>query len=203
MALTALAISRVKPRDRAYKIADGGGLYLLVAPTNSFWRMDYRFAGKRKTLSIGTLGVVDLASARRAKKEAKELLARGVDPGQAKAEARSAAKVSAANTFRLIAEEWREKRVRENIVEATKFKEGRLLENHVYPAFGDTPIAEIRATDILAVIRKLERLGHLTASNKLRSVVRRIFAYAVVTERADRTFTPPSRFSSAEIMWPS
>jgi hypothetical protein len=55
MALTATAINAAKPRDKPYKLADGLGLYLLVAPTGGrLWRMNYRFLGQQKTLSIGS-----------------------------------------------------------------------------------------------------------------------------------------------------
>ena len=50
MPLNARQVETAKPRDKAYKLADGGGLYLMVNTNGSkYWRMKYRFAGKEKS----------------------------------------------------------------------------------------------------------------------------------------------------------
>jgi hypothetical protein len=54
MALSSFAVARAKPRDKQYKLTDERGLYLLVTPQgHRHWRLNYRFAGKSKTLSLG------------------------------------------------------------------------------------------------------------------------------------------------------
>jgi len=54
MPITDVALRNAKPRDRAYKIADGGGLYLQVTPAGGkYWRLKYRFLGTEKLLSFG------------------------------------------------------------------------------------------------------------------------------------------------------
>ncbi|WP_258039256.1 Arm DNA-binding domain-containing protein [Nitrosomonas ureae] len=63
--LTDTAIRNAKPRDKFYKVSDSGGLYLLVKSTGKYWRMDYRFVGKRKTLAIGVYPTVSLVAARK------------------------------------------------------------------------------------------------------------------------------------------
>ncbi len=53
MSLTDTAIRNTKPKDKAYKLTDGKGLYLLVQPSGGkLWRFDYVFEGKRKTLAL-------------------------------------------------------------------------------------------------------------------------------------------------------
>lgn len=54
MPLTASAITNAKPKASPYKLTDEEGLYLLVSPTGArLWRMNYRFAGKQKTIAFG------------------------------------------------------------------------------------------------------------------------------------------------------
>ena len=88
------------------KHADGGGMYLLVNPSGKYWRMDYRFADKRKTLALGVYPEVSLAKARQRREKARELLADGIDPGIAKREEKQAKADAAAHTFKLIAHDW-------------------------------------------------------------------------------------------------
>ena len=76
MALSSLALSKAKPRDKPYKLADGHGLYLLVTPQGGrYWRMNYRFDGKAKTMAMGVFPLITLAEAREKREEARKLLA--------------------------------------------------------------------------------------------------------------------------------
>lgn len=84
MALSDTAIKNSKPKDKPYKLTDGNGLYLLVNQTNKYFRMDYRFQGKRKTLALGVYPTVTLKEARQRCLDAKNKLANGVDPSQHK-----------------------------------------------------------------------------------------------------------------------
>jgi hypothetical protein len=61
MPLSDVAVRNAKPSEKPTKLADGGGLYLLLKPNGAkWWRLDYRFAGKRKTLSMGVYPEVGL-----------------------------------------------------------------------------------------------------------------------------------------------
>ncbi|EER4686868.1 DUF4102 domain-containing protein, partial [Escherichia coli] len=85
MPLTARQVETAKPKDKIYKIADGGGLYLQVNPNGSkYWRMKYHYAGKEKKLSFGTYPTITLAEARKRRDEAKKIHADGKDPGEVK-----------------------------------------------------------------------------------------------------------------------
>ena len=106
MSLTHLKIRKAKPKEKPYKLTDERGMYLLVSPNGGkWWRFDYRFEGRRKTLSLGTLPDVPLKEARRKRDEARTLLEDGVDPSSY----RSSIKASAQNTFEAVAREWYEK----------------------------------------------------------------------------------------------
>src|SRR5487761_1798264 len=101
MPLTDTAIQKKhRAGEKPYKAFDGGGLHLLVTPDGArYWRLDYRYNGKRKTLAIGVYPVVSLSLARERRDAAKKLLAAGTDPAQAKRERKRAERLSAANTF--------------------------------------------------------------------------------------------------------
>jgi len=107
MALTVTAINAAKARDKAYKLADSLGLYLLVAPSGGrLWRMNYRFLGRQKTLSFGNYPDVSLAKAREKRSEAREALADGRDPAEVRKEKVREQRAKAEETFRAIADEW-------------------------------------------------------------------------------------------------
>ena len=81
MALTNLKVDKAKPKEKQYKLADERGMYLLIHPKGGkWWRLDYRFQGKRKTLSLGTVPEVSLKEARKKRDEARSILEGGVDP---------------------------------------------------------------------------------------------------------------------------
>ena len=85
MALTDLALRTAKPKEKAYKLFDGGGLHLVVNPNGSrLWRLAYRFAGKPKQLAFGPYPTISLAEARQKREDAKTLLLDGRDPSAAR-----------------------------------------------------------------------------------------------------------------------
>lgn len=108
--LTDTAIRKTKPGDKPLKLTDSGGMYLLVKPNGRrYWHLDYRYAGKRKTLALGVYPIITLADARQLRDEAKRLLALGLDPGAQRKEAKQAKATAAAfkaDTFESVAREW-------------------------------------------------------------------------------------------------
>src|ERR1022692_4265427 len=107
MSLTDKTAQNAKGRDAPYKLFDGGGLYLLVRSDGArYWRMDYRFAGKRRTLAFGVYPSVTLAAARENRDAARKQIASSIDPGAKRKRDKLAAKMGAGNSFRLVADEW-------------------------------------------------------------------------------------------------
>ncbi len=104
--ITGVLIWQAKSKDKPYKVSDGGGLYLLINATGKYWRLNYRFAGRQKTLAVGVYPVVSLIDARKKREEAKALLAKNIDPSVTKALNKQAIRTAAENTFQAIALEW-------------------------------------------------------------------------------------------------
>ena len=106
MKLTQMAVKNAKPKDKDYKLTDGRGMYLLVSKKGQlYWRMNYRFSGKQKTLALGVYPEVSLADARHKCAEARETLAQGRDPGHERKIAKLTSGIANGNTLRAIAEE--------------------------------------------------------------------------------------------------
>jgi len=137
MALTDTFVKNVKHSgtSAADKYRDGGGMYLLVSAGGKYWRMDYRFAGKRKTLALGVYPAVSLAKARERRDKARELLADDIDPSKAKQEDKQAKLDLATNTFEYVAREWLAKTSSQR-VESTQRKISTWLEKDVIPYIG-------------------------------------------------------------------
>lgn len=185
MALTDLAIRSAKPTNALQKLSDGEGLQLWVKPNGTkLWRMAYRFAGKQKTLSIGTYPAISLADARKRRDEAKSLLSSGVDPSQQKRIDKVAKAISNATTFRVIAEEYLDKQKREGRSDTTIVKNRYLLEQ-AFPAIGERPVAEIKAAEVLAILKRLERRGTLETARRVRATIGAVIRYAISTARAE------------------
>lgn len=185
MALSDTKIRGVKSTGKAVKLFDGGGLFLLVKPTGGkLWRLKYRYDGKEKLLSLGAYPVITLADARGQRDEAKRFLLKGVDPGAVK-KAQQRAHTAESETFQVIAREWHAKFINSwSPRYATAI--GSCMERDLFPWVGNRRIAEIKATDLLSVLRRVESRGALTVAHWVRSIVGHVFRYAVSTGRAER-----------------
>jgi len=185
MALTDTQLRNLKPREKPFKRADGGGLFLLVTPHGSkLWRLAYRFAGKQKTLAIGVYPTVTLEKARVAREAAKRLLADGADPSAARKAEKRRQRLAAENTFTAVAEEWVGKLHKEGRAPSTLAKKIWLLE-FACPLIGRRPIAEISSAEVLDVLRRVEARGRLESARRLRSTIGSVFRYAIATARAE------------------
>lgn len=183
--LTDIAIRSAKPSTKPYKIYDSGGLYLLIKPAGKYWRMDYRFADKRKTLALGVYPVIALADARKKRDEARQLLANDIDPSAAKRASKQVRQQIYENTFEIIATEWHAK-LSTTWAATTAANIKRCLEMDIFPWLGNRPIKEINAPELLAVLRKIESRGAHEKAQRAREYVGRAFRYAIQTGRAER-----------------
>jgi integrase len=186
MPLTDTAIRNAKAEEKDRKLTDGGGLYLFVTSKGGkLWRLKYRFDGKEKLLSFGSYPEITLAEARERRTAARKLLANGVDPGEVKKAQKAATVAETENSFEVVAREWH-----------TKFSGSwspshaettlKRLRLDVFPVMGVRPIGEIKAPEILAMLRRIESRGALETSHRVRTICGQIFRYAVATGRAER-----------------
>jgi integrase len=193
MALTTTAIKNLKPSDKPQRVWDSGGLYLEVAPSGGrWWRFAYRFAGKRKLISLGVFPDVSLAQARARRDEARKLLADGVDPSVQRKTAKREAAGEAANTFEAVAREWYAKQAKVWV----SHHAGdvlRRLEANLFPDLGDRPISTITAPELLAAVRKIEQRGAHDLAHRVLQVASQVFRYGVATGRCERDPAPDLR----------
>jgi len=186
MALAVVAIKAAENRDKAYKLSDRDGLYLLVTPTGGrYWRMNYRYLGKQKTLAFGVWPDTGLADARAECDAARKVLARGDDPAERMKLDRIAATVAASNSFKAVADEWLLKVEKEGR-SAVTMKKLRWLLAFINASIGKRPVASISAQELLLMLRKMEGKGRYETAKRLRSTCSQIFRYAIATARADR-----------------
>lgn len=175
MPLTETQAKNAKPRERAYKLADSEGLFLLVQPNGTrLWRMKYRFAGKEKLLSFGAYPALGIAAARDKRKAAKALLAEGKDPMKAKGEVTS----ENGDTFYTVAKRWHENR-QSALNPAHAERVWSRMERDVFPYLGQRLIHEITAPDVLQMIRKIETRGALDISRRAKQGVGQVFQFAI------------------------
>lgn len=186
MALSVVAIKAARSRDKAYKLSDSDGLYLLVTPSGArYWRLNYRHLGKQKTLAFGVWPETGLAEARAERDTARKVLARGDDPAERIKLDRIAATVAAASSFKAVADEWLLKVEKEGRSPVT-MKKLRWLLGFINAAIGRRPVASISAQELLIMLRKMESKGRYETAKRLRSTCSQIFRYAIATARAER-----------------
>lgn len=191
MALTDTFVKQAKwsGKPAGDKHADGKGMYLLIKEAGRYWRMDYRFMDKRKTLALGVYPEISLAKARKRRDKARELLAEGCDPSAAKQDEQQAKQAEAANTFERVAREWLEKTSASRAA-ITQNKVQTWLEKDVFPHIGHMPMRSIGPRDVLdKVVRRMEQRGVIDTTHRIKQLCGQVFRYAVVTGSAERDVT--------------
>lgn len=186
MKLSDKACKTARIRDKAYKLSDGGGLYLLVKPNgNKHWRLKYYFLGREKLLALGPYPLVPLAEARDGREAAKKLLLKGTDPIKHKDHVRRTKIRDAKNTFKVVALEWYENRKH---MWTPEYAEEILkrLEADIFPALGNYAMNEIEPPLLLDVIRKIENRGALEIARRQVQKCGEIFRYAIACGKAVR-----------------
>ncbi len=183
--LSDIQVKNYKPKESDYKIADGGGLYLLVTTTGGkLWRMDYRFNSKRKTTSFGAYPTLSLADARQRREEAKKLLANGIDPCEIKKAQKASVHAENNNSFEVITRAW-------HTINSATWSESHTkttlerLEKNIFPWIGAKPVTEIKLTDIKSVLHRIEQRAPESA-RRIYVSLNMIFRYCIATERLER-----------------
>ncbi len=185
--LTEVAIKQAKPKEKSYRMADGGGMYLEVMPNGSkYWRLKYRYGGKEKRLAFGVYPVVSLASAREKCRLARAELLEGFDPGEVKKQDKLNKKSTTANTFESVAHEFLAKRVLEGAASITTDKIRWIVDKKLGPFIGSLPISEITPVQLLNALRQIEVDGLHETANRAKRISGQVFRYAVATGKTER-----------------
>lgn len=190
MPLTAIQCSNAKPKEKPYRLADSGGMYMEVMPNGSkYWRLKYRLLGKEKRLALGVYPAVSLAEAREGRDIAKKMIKAGEDPCFVKKEGRRQKVLNAEHTFKAVASEWHKAylvRWSENYGKEIIHR----LEQDVFPHIGNRPIADISPMELLEVIKKIEKRGALEAARRTLQLCGQVFKYAIPHGLAERNPAP-------------
>jgi integrase len=205
MALTIKEIDNARPRTKKYKLADGGGLCLLVAPSGAkLWRWRYRFDGKEKMMAFGEYPLVSLKDARELHFAARKVLGAGIDPmaerkaeGEAKQKEAEARQREAVNSFENVARKWwawwsigKSPRHADTVM--------RRLEADIFPAFGHKFIDAVTAADVRELMLAIERRDARDVAKRSHETTSQIFRFAVARDIAARN--PASDFKPRDIL---
>ena len=194
MPLTDTRIRQSKPKDKPYKLTDGGGLHLEVRPTGAkLWRLRYRLAGKENVFAIGRYPEVDLKGARSDRDAAKKIIKEGVHPSHKRKLDRIRQTSEHSNSFSAVANEWLERNV-EHWTARTYKQRQKVLENDVFPHIGSLPVSQVTPAHVLAIVKRVEKRA-ATMAVIVNQSIGAICRYAVVTLRADSDPTAPLRGS--------
>lgn len=173
-------IRNAKPREKAFKLYDERGLFLLVTPAGGrLWRLKYVLHGREKLISLGAYPDIPLKRARERREAARQLIADDVDPSAQRRTERAAL----AQTFQGVADEWLELQ-RKSLAPETISILGARLNSGLYPYLGSRPIAAIMAQEVLSALKRIEARGRHETAHRVRALAGRVFRYAVATGRA-------------------
>jgi integrase len=197
LSLTDTGIKNAKPKEKPYKLFDGGGMYLEVALSGGkLWRLKYRFEGKEKRVAFGAYPAIGLKEARAKRDEAKELLAHGVDPSDQKKADKEAAKAAARDaglTFAAIGNQWFEKHCADT-VPATQ-KKTRWYLDTLFEYIGNEPFSNLERKTMVDAIKDLQDKISPHMAHRTAGVLNRVCLYAWDCGYADRNLA--DRISSA------
>ncbi|MFK5937081.1 MAG: integrase arm-type DNA-binding domain-containing protein, partial [Sulfurimonas sp.] len=187
--LTATQIKQAKPKEKDYKLSDGGGLYLLVTKRNTkLWRIKYQFEGKEKLLSLGAYPEITLSKARELREKYKTDIANGINPNEIKKEEKicqQEKELKALNTFKKIALERLEKQ-KDTFSEAHYKRTINAFKNDCFEYIGGKNIDEVTAKDLIKIMQKMNDRGVNDSARKLFYAISKTFKWAVANDKAER-----------------
>jgi integrase len=177
--LTDLAIRSAKPLDRLRKLSDGRGLQFWITPQGGrYWRLEYRHAGKRKLLSIGTYPDIPLEKARKAADDARNQIIEGHDPSELKRQRKAAQRLAAENTFAKVAERLVARKRKDGRADVTIAKMEWILRK-LASSLGPRPIDAIRTPEVIQALKREEDADNLETARRMRTVIGEVFRYAM------------------------
>lgn len=184
--LTMLECKNAMPKEKAYKLPDRLGLYLMVWPNGSkSWRFNFRFGGTVKTLTYGKYPDLNLKDARELHLQAKLELAKGVNPIETRKQAKDQQireEQEKTLTWRKVCMAWFNNKM---TGKSKKTRDNNLarLENYVLAnGLGEKAFADVTFDDLKGIIRKLEARNAYDLAGRVCNLICRVCAYA----RAER-----------------
>lgn len=185
MPLNDLQIKRAKANDKKQTLSDGGGLALIISPISrggtKYFVYNYRYGGKQQTVRLGKYPDIGLAEARQKHQQARTDLANGINPSQAKREAKAAQKAAQLNTFESLARRWHKDKLPQ-WKERHAARIMRYLENDVFPVIGGMPITEIKVEHIKNLLDGIMARGVTETADKIRGWIGAVFEYSAMLE---------------------
>lgn len=178
--LSPTQVTKAKPLEKEYSLADGNGLYLRIKPNGAkLWIFNYIHptTKKRKNISLGTFPDITLASAREKTRELRQLVAEGVDPKTHRDNQRFNAQIAQSHTLRAIAEEWFEVK-KHDVSDDYADDIWRSLELHVFPNLGNMPVSELSAPTVIQTLRPIEAKGALETVRRVCQRLNEVMTYA-------------------------
>jgi integrase len=187
--LSANEVKNAKGSGKIRKLADGGGLTLVIKGESKYWWLRYRFAGNEKTLSLGGYPQVSLAAARQARDSAKELLKQNIDPSAHRRQESTQRTSDGENTFRTLCEDWYQQKHSVEVTESHAVRNWRRLEIYTFPQLARRPMRSIQPVDILQVLDSITKKGNIETAHRVKTLISLVFRYAVATSRVDSDVT--------------
>jgi integrase len=194
--LSAVKVKTAKPAERAYKLADSGGLFLLVQPNGSkLWRYKFRIGGVEGLQALGAFPEVGLADARAAHAASRHLVAKGINPVHARREARTLRTLDdvrqAKQSFEAVYAEW-DAATSAGLSAGTAAQRRREIKKDLLPVFEGRAIPVITRLELTMALKTVEARAPEVARN-LRNHLWRIFEYAIDTGLVEDNPVPPVR----------
>jgi integrase len=205
MSLTIKEIENAKPREKKYKLADSGGLCLVVQPWGGkFWLWRYRYDGTEKNMTFGDYPLVGLKEARELHFAAKKLLATGINP-MAERKAEAEAKQEKAKSVQREAESSFEKVARNwwawwSIGKSPRHAETLMnrLEADVFPVIGHLSIHAVQTSHIRDIMLTVETRGASDVAKRAHQSIGQIFRFAIARDLAGRN--PAADFRPRDVL---
>lgn len=189
MKLNDTKVRNLKPKDKTYRLSDGGGMYIEVMPNGSmYWRMNYRFLGKQKRLALGVYPRVSLKEARDKREDARKLLDNGKDPSEIKKLQKIELRTNYENSFENVAKDWHESRKHAWQPKHAETILSRLNAN-IFPVIGSRPIKAVTPQEVLAAIRPIEEQGKHEMAHRMLQTCSQVMRFAVASGLAERDIT--------------
>ncbi|MGO8719807.1 MAG: tyrosine-type recombinase/integrase [Acidobacteriaceae bacterium] len=179
MSLSEMQVRKAKEREKAYSMADGGGLYLWVTPAGGkLWRWSYRFDRKEKLMAFGRYPDVSLSKARELHRDARVLLASGIDPMAKRKEEKNADKAASENSFQTVALQWHEHWKAGKSPRHVDYVRRR-MDMDILPCLGTRPISEIEAPELVAMAAAIQKRGAIDIAKRALETVGQVFRYGI------------------------